>query len=548
MSRPNSSLSRKRRAAPIAVAAAFLVTACGGGGTNGAQGAISLTTQTPPAAGDVDKVTWALPQGEPPTIDPVKSGDYSANAVVLNLCEPLMRLKPDFSVEPGLAESVAQPDGSTFVFTIRPDVRFWNGNPVTAADVADSLRRNLDPKNTPAHGDVFRHVRAVEETGPRQVTVKLAAPDAQFLNSMAGVQSAISEKASVDKAGAAYGTPGTGVMCSGPFKFDSWTPGERIVVTRNDGYWGAKAKAARFEFVFFTDDSTLTSALLSGEIDGTYEAPIGSFSTLRTSSSGKLYLGPSTQSLSIGPVSPKGPAADPRVREALDLAIDKNSLVRNVLHGAGAPLRTFTPPLLWAGHPAKTVFDAAYQELPDTSTADLVRAKELIRQAAPGPEPLKLVIPSGDQMTLQTATIVQAAAKEIGLAITIEQWQPTVFGKLFYDPAARESVDLVATVGYIEVPGVYYYAPAFALKDNLFNWTGWSDPRVETLLTEGQQVADPQVSAQKFVAAQKIFAAARLQISLASLHERLYLNNRITGAPASFAYISSAWAASVGKA
>lgn len=547
MSRPNSPLHRKRRAAPIAVTVALLATGCGGGPTGG-QGAISLTVQSPPAVGDVDKVSWALPQGEPATIDPVKSGDYSPNAVVLNLCEPLMRLKPDFSVEPGLAESVTQPDAGTFVFTIRPDIRFWNGNPVTAADVVYSLRRNLDPKNTPAHGDVFRHVTGIEESGPRQVTVKLAAPDAQFLNSMAGVQSAISEKATVDRAGTAYGTPGTGVMCTGPFEFDSWTPGERIVVTRNDGYWGTKAKAGRFEFVFFTDDSTLTSALLAGEIDGTYEAPIGSFSTLRSSSSGKLYLGPSTQSLSIGPVSPDGPAADPRIREAIDLAIDKNSLVRNVLHGAGAPLRTFTTPLLWAGHPAKAVFDAAYQELPDTSKADLGRAKELVTQVAPGPEPLKLAIPSGDQMTLQTATIVQAAAKEIGLAITIEQQQPTIFSRLFYDPAARRSVDLVATVGYIEVPGVYYYAPAFAIKGNIFNWTGWSDPRVETLLTEGQRSADPQLSAQKFVAAQKIFASARLQISLASLHERLYLNNRITGAPASFAYISSAWAASVGKA
>ncbi|AXB42741.1 ABC transporter substrate-binding protein [Amycolatopsis albispora] len=548
MSRPNSPLRRKRRAVPAVLIAALLATACGGGGSTGAQGPIDLTVRTPPAAGDIDRVRWALPQGEPTTIDPVKAGDYSSNAVVLNLCEPLMRLNPDFSVEPGLAESVTQPDPTTFVFTLRPGIRFWNGNPVTAADVAHSLRRNLDPTNTPAHGDVFRQVKAIEETGPQQVTVKLAVPDAQFVNSMAGVQSAVSEKAAAEQAGPAYGTPGTGVMCTGPFEFGGWTPGERIVLTRNDDYWGTKAKAGRFEFVFFTDDSTLTSALLSGEIDGTYEAPIGSFSTLRASSSGKLYLGPSTQSLSIGPVSPSGPAADPRVREALDLAIDKTSLVRNVLHGAGAPLRTFTPPLLWAGHPAAAVFDAAYQELPDTSNPDLARAKQLIAEAAPGAEPLKLAIPSGDQMTLQTATIVQAAAKEIGLAITIEQQQPTVFGKLFYDPAARESVDLVATVGYIEVPGVYYYAPAFALKDNLFNWTGWSDPRVEQLLTEGQQAADPRVSAEKFVAAQKIFAAARLQISLASLHERLYLSNRITGAPASFAYISSAWAASVGKA
>ncbi|UQX89003.1 ABC transporter substrate-binding protein [Jatrophihabitans telluris] len=526
------------------------VSACGGSG-NAASSTkatpATLTITTPPAAGDIDKVNWALPKGEPSTLDPVKTGDYSPNTVVLNMCEPLMALQPDFSVKPGLAENVTQPDSKTMVFTIRRGVTFWDGTPLTAADVAFSLQRNLDPRNTPVGGALFRSVAAIKATGPLQVTVTFVRHDAQFLNTMASVSSAISEKAFVERAGKNYGSPRAGVMCTGPFKFGKWAAGDRIVLARNDQYWSTKAKAKEFDFVFFTDDSTLTSALLAGQIDGTYEAPLGSIDTLRKASGGKLYYGPSTQSLSIGPVSATGPAADPRVRRALDLAIDKPSLIKNVLHGAGSPLRTFTPQLTWAGDPAKAVYDQGYQGLPDNAAANLAQAKSLIAQAAPATKNLTMVIPSGDQLSLQTATIVQADAHQIGLTISIKQMQPTSFSELFYDPTKRAGIDLIVASGYIEVPGAYYYAPGFVLKDGPFNWTGWSDPQVSKLMTDGQQATDPQVAAKDFVAAQAIFGPADLQISLASLNELLYLNNKITGAPASFAYISSAWAASVGK-
>jgi peptide/nickel transport system substrate-binding protein len=400
----------------------------------------------------------------------------------------------------------------------------------------------------PVGAELFRAVSAIRATGPLEVTIEFQHHDAQFLNTMAGLSGAISEKAFAERAGAEYGTPQRGLMCTGPFQFGRWVPGERIVLPRNDNYWGSKARAAQFEFVFFTDDSTLASALAAGQIDGSYEVPIGSLGMLHSSDAGTVYFGPSTQSLSIGPVSPSGPAADPRVRAALDLAVDKKGLISSVLRGAGVPLKTFTPPLLWAGDPAKAVYDAAYSEIPDTSTPDIDRAKSLVAEAAPARRHLTVAIPSGDQLGLQTATLVQSDAERIGLTMDIKQLQPTEFGELFYDPSKREGLDLVITTGYVEVPGVYYYPPAFVMPDGPFNWTRWNNPEAAALLAAGQQSGDPQDAAQKFVAAQRIFAPAKLQITLAGLTERLFMNKRITGAPASFAYISSPWAASVGSA
>jgi peptide/nickel transport system substrate-binding protein len=372
----------------------------------------------------------------------------------------------------------------------------------------------------------------------------------QFVPDMAGVPGTIVQKAFTSKAGQAFGTATGGLMCTGPFKLASWQNGQKISLRRNDTYWDGtrKARAAAFDFVFLTDHSTLTSALLAGEVDGVYGAPVGSIAALQRSDAGTLYFGPSTETFSLGAVAADGPIADPRIRQALDLAIDKTAYVTSVLKGAGQPLRTFTPPLAWQGSPAKAVYDAGYAALPDTAKADLESAKKLVAEAAPSRTALVIATPAGDQSLLQTATIAQAAAQQIGLNLTVKQLQPAEFAGLFYDPNLRQGIDLIATTGYLEVPGALYYAPGFVLKGAPFNWTNYEDPAVTRNMMAAVSETDPAKSAERFVAAQAVFGPAKLQITLAGSHNRLFLGKRITGAPASFSYISSSWAALVGTA
>jgi peptide/nickel transport system substrate-binding protein len=543
----------KRALAASALAMSVAVAGCGGSsGADGKPAAgekIELTGTTPAATGDVDSVTWALPAGEPASLDPARTGDYSANTVVTNLCESLLRLNPDYSTAPGLASAVTQKDATTVVITLRDHVTFWDGAALTADDVVYSLKRNLDPKLASFSAHVFTNVASIDKTGPLEVTVRFRRPDVQFVPDLAGVPGAIIQEKYATKAAAGFGTASGGLMCTGPFRLDGWQSGQKITLKRNDGYWDTarKAKAGTFQFVFLTDSSTLTSALLSGEVDGVYGAPAGSIAALRKASTGTLYFGASTETFSLGAVAADGPAADPRIRQALDLAIDKNSFVLSVLKGAGEPLKTFTPPLAWSGSPAKSVYDAGYAALPDTSKADLAKAKQLVAEAAPSRKDLVIALPAGDQSLLQTATIAQAAAQQIGLAMTIKQLQPAEFSAIFYDPARRKAIDFIATTGYLEVPGALYYAPGFVLKGATFNWTGYDNPEVTKGILEAVSATDPTVSAQAFVAAQALFGPAKLQITLAESYNRLFLNKRITGAPASFSYISSAWAAQVGK-
>lgn len=551
----------RRNAALItaALCAAGAVAGCGGGdgkdggdGRDGdtAAGPGKLTVLTPPAKGEVDRVTWALPTGEPTTLDPARTGDLSSGTVVSNLCEGLMQVQPDFSVKPNLAESYDQPDPRTLVFTLRDGVTFWDGSTMTADDVGASLKRHTDPKVQGIAASAFLRVASIRATGPREVTVKFKEPDAAFLSLMAGVAGVVNQKAATAKAGKEYGTPRGGLMCTGPFELDRWAAGESIQISANERYWNAdlKPKVKQLTFRFIPDSSTLTSALLSGEVDGSYNAPVGSLTALAKSPAGTLYQGPSSASVSFGPTRPTGPAADPRVREALDLSIDKEAFVKNVLRGAGEPLKTFTPPFVYAGSPEKAIYQAGYDALPDNLKPDPERAKQLIADAKPAKTPLTIGIAAGDQLSLQVATIVQAAGKGLGLTMKIKQLQATEFSALFYDASKRADLDFVATTGYIEVPSVLTYAPLFVLPQpaGLFNWSDYDNPTATKEIAAAQTATDPKELAEHFVKAQAAYAPDRLQVSLAVEYERLFLSKKLTGPPASFSYISSPWAARLG--
>ena len=540
-----------RRIPTLAVAVGAMATltlgACSGGDAAPTPSgtASRLVTSTDPGTEPVDTVTWALPNGEPTTLDPVKVGGQSENTVAANLCEALMRLKPDFSVEPGLAASADWTDERTFVVKLRQGVTFWDGSPMTAEDVAYSLERAKDPATGSVYTTGMQRVTGIRVTAPDTVTVSFSSPDAQFRNALASMMGAVVQKRYAAANAKTLGTPSGGLMCTGPFRLESWRSGESIVLKANPSYRDGAPKVGTLTFSFISDTSTLSSALSAGEVDGAFGVPYAAVSALERGGRGRVVLGPSTASIGVGPATDQGPAADPRVREALDLAIDKKAFVRSVLRGYGEPLRTFTPPLVWTGLPAADVYRQGYEALPDNAV-DLDRAKALVAEAGAAGARLRLVIAAGDTTLLQTATIVQDAAKKLGITIDIQQLQPTDFYTIFYDEKAREGYDLLATTGYVDVPGALYYAPEFALRQGIFNWSHYEDPAVTKLLTQSVGSTDPTTTAKDFVAAQAVFAKARLQISLASVYERTFLRHGLSGVPTSTAYLNSPWAAQLG--
>ncbi|TFB16016.1 ABC transporter substrate-binding protein [Microbacterium sp. 3H14] len=536
-------------AAALAAATVLAATACAPrtGTTDSSPEKIdasSLVTSLPAATTAVDEVTWAVVEGEPQTLDP----SSSANIIIPNLCDSLLTVEPDFTLESGIAETAEWVDPVTFEITVRDGVTFWDGTPVTAADVAYSLERNRTPASQ--WYAAFALISSIETSGDDTVIVHFTAPDTTFRDALGGGGGAVMSKAFGDTVGQDLGTSGGGLMCAGPYELDGWKPGTEISVTANPDYWKGAPLTDRIRFVFVTEGATLTSALTSGEIDGAFNVPPGSRQSFEAEDGeGRLIAGPSTASYSFGPASSDSAAADPRVRQALSLAIDRSVYIDTVLQGLGQVQKTIVPPFVWSGMEAKDTYQDAYDALP-TPEVDLDAAKELIAESGIDRSvPLVLAVPAGAKEFSQTASIVQSAAKDIGLTVTIDERQPADFGALFYTPELRDGIDFVATTGYLEVPGVLGYPQLFMLPaeiGGIFNWSGYANDEVTADLQAARTATDATTAADAFVSAQEIFAPDQLQVTLAGAYQLTYLSDDLTGITASVAIYSSPWALHLG--
>src|SRR5215468_10456364 len=169
---------RPRRWMIIAATVCALAAACGRS-ANPSPGSVSpvkgLVSITPAGAKPVPSVVWATNR-DVISLDPVYDAGYPEYTADSLMCESLLRQAPDGSMEPGLA-TVANPSPTTMVFTLRRGMKFWDGRPVTAADVVYSLDRQMTPKLAGYNGAYFSRVASITATSPTQVTIKLKQPD-----------------------------------------------------------------------------------------------------------------------------------------------------------------------------------------------------------------------------------------------------------------------------------------------------------------------------------------------------------------------------------
>ncbi|WP_431901978.1 ABC transporter substrate-binding protein [Nonomuraea sp. bgisy101] len=529
-----------------AAALSLLLAACSGTtatSTPGA-GAYTLSASTPLPKGDIASFTWGL-YAEPPGLDYIYAFDYPQNMILSNVCESLMRWTPQLTMEPGLATQMENPDPQTFVYTIRPGVKFHGGGEMTADDVVYSIRRHLDPALGSYWNKAVGNVDSVTKTGAMQVTVKLKRPDALFPQWMATSAGTVVSAKAAKAMGKKFGTADGGLDCTGPFKLGTWTKGQSIDVDRFDGYWGKRAKAGKVTFRFIPDIAARTTAMVTGETDGGYLITPDSYARLESSGKGKLYFGKSLTTVNLGVTNLKGAVGDVRVRKALMLALDRQGFLKTGLGGLGSVSAAPASRDAWQGVPKATV-DAAYNGLAP-ATRDLAQAKQLVQQAgATGKKVVVATSPIGPDVSL-LATAVQAAGTEIGLNVELKTIAPDAYTALFSDPKAREAVDLFPNTYYLSVTDPLANYSLFRTGD-FENYTGFSDPAYDKLVDQALAEYDPAKRAVLTAQLQKLETDQALWIPVAEWPTTMFLNNRITGAPTSISYMYYPWAADVGAA
>ncbi|MEV4036308.1 ABC transporter substrate-binding protein [Streptomyces umbrinus] len=525
----------------VVCASALLATACAGGdtGTKGSPDSSKpkLTSQLPAAAAkDVDHLTIALPTGEPGSIDPLQAFDYSPNLVISNLCDPLLRVTPDFKLKPNVATSWKWTDRKTFVLQIRKGIKFWDGKALTAEDVAYSLKRSIGPGALT--GGLLQTAKSVKATGPDQVTVNFSTYDEQFVKQLAAPGYGVLQKVWAEKAGKDLGTAKGGLMCSGPFKLDAWNTGSSIELERNDAYWNPdfRAHAKRITLKSLTDSTALAQALVSGEVDGAWEVPPAVTSRLSSTSGGSLHYGPSFQYLELAAARPDGPLADKKLRRALFKAIDREALAKVVFKGAGAANYTSLTPSSWEAG-AEDIYREAYKKYVKLNAYDIEAAKKLVASSKSTSQTLKLVTMAGDETQSQIAQLIQQQAKEIGLKVAIEALQPLQYSDIFVNPSARKDVDLMIAVGYNQTSDPQELLGFLAMPGSPYNFTNFDDKQATDAWIKARGTEDVRARAQEVLKVQDRFESSYAGTSLVAPYEVSYFSDKVAGATTSFVYM-----------
>ncbi|MCM0673312.1 ABC transporter substrate-binding protein [Micromonospora phytophila] len=541
-------LAQRRLLAPaLAVLVALPVmaaTACSNrtGPTGKPPAAADMVSMTPSGDREIESVRWLL-GSEPSSIDWIYSYDYPPNSVLSNVCESLLRIDADFTVQPNLAEKVTNPDPLTYVYSLRQGVTFHDGTPMTADDVVFSLKRHMDPGAGSYWATAFARVKDVAATGTAEVTVKLSAPDALFNQMMAVVPGIVESKAYVTAKGKNYGGPDGGVGCTGPFQLSKWTKGQSITLTRAENYWDPtrKAKAKSFELVIVSDPTTQLNALTTGEVDGTYGPPVEGRQKLLDSGIGKLYFGPTTSTVNFIVNDFTGPLKDVRIRKALWLAIDREGLIKAAYKGRAEASRAVAAKLTWGGAP--DVYRTAYDALPEPKQ-NLDQAKQLVAEVGAPAEPIVVAI-SSSPVFAPLANEMKAAGERIGLKVELKTIAPDQYGSLFGGAEARKDIDLFFTSWYADIADALQIYQNWESK-SFANYGKYSNPQYDELYARALSESDPVKRAELVVQLQKITVDDMVWLPIVNGPNSVFMNNRISGAPATNAYLYYPWAAQIG--
>jgi peptide/nickel transport system substrate-binding protein len=552
---------RARRLGSIASGMSLLCTALLAAGCGGSSGSSTSTASTsggthpggarvtPAAKGAIANLTWDSPYGEPPSLDYIQAAYYPGVTIVTNTCDQLFTTdQRTGQVKPGLATAVRQESPTRLVYTIRQGVKFWNGTTLKPNDVVVSLTRS---KSNPKSGEAafFRNVKSIQQTGAHQVTITFSTPDPMFQKEMENsVMGTIASAAYMKAKGAQFGTPTGGIMCTGPYKLTTWSPGNEIVLTANPDYWDKSVRplAKTVTFKFVTDSTALANGLASGAINGSFEIPPAAIPVLQNAGQGTLTYGPSTQEWMIIPIS--GPLKDPTVRRAWSLAIDRPAILKTAFAGKGNVVTTFEPPTTW-GY-AKSVFQSAASTIPGASP-DVAAAKKLVAAAGPAAKGKIVLAVQGDsQVQQQMGAAVQAAAQSIGLNVQLRSVTATAISNAELNASARKGFDALLFANYFNIPDPMDEAFFFVGSDQTLaylNLVGYNNPTVNNLLNEAAKQPYGTKRATLYTQAEAQWIGKdQALIPLVNPDEIAYGNKQITGQPTVFPYYSYPWAAYVG--
>ncbi|MGH1572142.1 peptide ABC transporter substrate-binding protein [Methylobacterium sp. P31] len=297
---------------------------------------------------------------DPETLDPHRSSTVAEAHILRDLCDGLLTYDNTGAIIPGAARAwTVSEDGQTLTFELRPDGRWSNGDPVTAADFVYSLRRILDPATGAKYAEILFPIRnaaavnrgekpvdalGVAADGPLDLSIRLEQPTPYILELLTHQTALPVHRASVEAYGDSFTRPGN-LVTNGAYRLRDRVPGGPITLEANPHHPEAGAVAIRrVAFLPTPDIAAAVRRYAAGEIDSLSDLPIDQIADLRRRFGAQVVLGPSLGLAALAVNTRKAPFSDRRVRQALSLVIDREYLADGLNAGTMSPAYSLCPP------------------------------------------------------------------------------------------------------------------------------------------------------------------------------------------------------------
>jgi peptide/nickel transport system substrate-binding protein len=345
------------------------------------------------------------------TLDPHLCTDSATEVINKNIYNNLVRFDHNMKLVQDLATSWSMAkDGLTWTFKLRPGVTFHDGTPFNAAAVKFNLERVLDPRTASARRSVLAMVKTVEAVDDLTVRIVTDYPCGSFLYQLAHPVAGIVSPTAAAKWGVQkFGLNPCG---TGPLKLVKWDSGEKLEFAPFAQYWEGAPKFKSLTYSIVPEDSTRGLLLESGQLDVAFRLPVTEAARLAGNKQVGFITTPTIMTMYVALNNQKGPLKDPKVRRALNLAVDKAAIVHDVVDGMAVVADSVIPPGVWGYSPI-----GAYPY-------DPAQAKRLLAQAGyPNGFEFTLWTPVGRYlMDKQMAEAIQAQMAAIGVKMKIQTW------------------------------------------------------------------------------------------------------------------------------
>lgn len=430
---------------------------------------------------------------DPATFDPHFNDLPTGNTVALLVYEGLFRLDAENNVIPNLAASHEfSSDGLTLTVKIHPGKTFSNGDPLNAEAVAASFNRMLDPQVGSIYRGLYASIKEVVATDDTTVEFRLAEPNGHLLLLLAPIPASVVNVKAIEAMGAEHSRKPVG---SGPYVVESFVGGERYRLVPNPAYKGDyPATLEAIEFSVVPEDGSRMALIETGDVDIVERVPPEAIATVNDLPGASVITPPSMFSINMELVL-RGPLEDVRVREALNLAIDREGMIKGILGGLGIPS---------VGMPGPGTQDELRVTF-DPIPFDPDRARALLAEAGYGPGSIDLTMtcPTGRYIKdVQACQAIQGSLQAIGINATANIVDRGTWSQVAGTPPA-DRTDNMAMLGRATF-GMDYTLYRLFRTGISANTTGFSDPRVDDLLKTGRAATDIEQQREFYGEIQKI--------------------------------------------